>query len=152
MADLVWELNPRTGIAFIEIAITFGMERADVQVLLSKYFLAPSIDNSYPNEDDFLTSDQSSFIRIRYDGTLVQDIEFLSGKLQYQGINLHSNTTFSEIEACFILKGLEFRDTQWLGDGQDCEKLGINIATRENVGGDEGDDEIEWVILSKRFD
>jgi hypothetical protein len=33
----------------------------------------------------------------------------------------------------------------------ECSELGINIATREQVGGDEGDDGIKWVITSANF-
>ena len=33
----------------------------------------------------------------------------------------------------------------------ECSELGINIATREQVGGDNGDDGIEWVIISANF-
>ena len=33
----------------------------------------------------------------------------------------------------------------------ECSELGINIATRAQVGGGEGDDRIEWVITSINF-
>jgi hypothetical protein len=147
MSDSVWELLPRTGIEGDSIKIVFGMDRQALRDMMSKKFSAP--ESHYPDEDDFISADESTFIRIRYDGTLVRDIEFLNGLLKYQGINLHSNTNFTELEEKFIEAGFTFRLTEWLGDGQDCQELGINIATREDVGGD--GNETEWVILSSDF-
>jgi hypothetical protein len=33
----------------------------------------------------------------------------------------------------------------------ECSELGINIATREQIGGDKSDDGIEWVIINANF-
>ena len=149
MGDPTWELLPRQGIESGTIKVSFGMERQDLRSAMSDHFLPPS-PSTYLDEDDFLTTDGSTFIRVRYEGVLVRDIEFLGGSLRYQGIDLHSGTTFTEIGARFGDIGLTFRPTEWLGDGQDCPELGINIATPEDVGGDGNG--IEWVILSSNFE
>jgi hypothetical protein len=44
--------------------------------------------------------------------------------------------------------GLRSHESAGLGEGMECSELGINVATREQVGGDECDDSIEWVITS----
>jgi hypothetical protein len=148
MSDSTWELLPSIGIESGSTRLSFGMERQDVLAAMSCDFLPPEPSN-YIDEDDFLNEDGSTFIRVRYDGTKVRDIEFLGGSLRYQGIDLHSHATFSEIESQFESSGFTFRPTKWLGDGADCPELAINIATREDVGGD--GEEIEWVILSRSF-
>ncbi len=149
MTPLIWTLIPNTGIESGEIKISFGQDRKALNSIMSTKFVPPT-DNGYPDEDDFLTHDKSTFIRVRYDGNVVKDIEFLGGHLSYQGINLHADTNFRQIQENFAKHKLSFRDTEWLGDGQDCAALGINIATRDDVGGD--GDEIEWVILSSAFE
>lgn len=147
MSDVIWELLPRTGIESGSIKIVFGLERQELRDMMSRKFSAP--ESHYADEDDFISADNSTFIRIRYECGLVRDIEFLGGLLIYQGINLHLNTTFTEIEEKFSQSGFTLRTTEWLGDGQDCPELGINIASCEDVGGD--GDGIEWVILSSNF-
>jgi hypothetical protein len=148
MSNQTWELLPKVGIESGATRISFGMERQEVRSAMSTQFLPPAPSN-YEDEDDFVTEGRSTFIRIRYEGTLVRDIEFLGGPLRYQGIDLHANATFGGLEERFGELGLTFRYTEWLGDGQDCPELAINIATHEDVGGD--GDGIEWVILSSNF-
>ena len=148
MSESAWELLPFIGIERGGFKLSLGMERQDLLAAMSRDFLPPE-PSAYIDEDDFLTEDGSTFIRVRYGGTKVQDIEFLGGALKYQGIDLHSSTTFDEIERRFEPLGFTFRPTQWLGDGADCPELAVNIATREDVGGD--GEEIEWVILSSNF-
>jgi hypothetical protein len=148
MSDSTWKLLPSIGIESDAIKLSFGMERQDLLAAMSNDFLPPE-PSAYTDEDDFFTEDGSTFIRVRYEGTKVRDIEFLGGSLKYQDIDLHSNATFDEIERKFETSGFTFRPTQWLGDGSDCLELAINIATREDVGGD--GEEIEWVILSSNF-
>ena len=148
MTDQKWQLIPEMGIECGGARIFFDQDRAALNNLMANHgFLKAK--TTYPDEDDFLTTDESTFIRIRYSETNVKDIEFLCGKLQHQGIDLHSGTTFSKIKKEFKAKNLTFRETEWLGDGKDCPELRINITTREDVGGD--GEEIEWVILSKGF-
>ncbi len=148
-ATLTWQLVPRQGIACGTLQVSLGQEREALRKrMLAAHFLPPK-PSRFADEDDFRTADKSTFIRVRYDGSKVRDIEFLSGALQYQGVNLHRNTTFAQLEKKFKAMKLNFRDTKWLGDGQDCPGLSINIATHEDVGGD--GDGIEWVILSSNF-
>jgi hypothetical protein len=145
-----WQLIPRQGIACGEdLRVTLGQERDALQAAMAAAGFVPPKAGRYPDEDDFLTADKSTFIRVRYGGSKVQDIEFLAGTLKYRGVDLHRNTTFAKLRRQFKSMKLGFRDTQWLGDGQDCPELHINIATHENVGGD--GDGIEWVILSSTF-
>jgi hypothetical protein len=80
-----------------------------------------------------------------------QDIEFLRGSLFYSGVELHDNTRWSEVEERLGRFGLRFHESAFLDEGMECSELGINIATREQVGGDKGDDGIEWVIISANF-
>lgn len=144
-----WQLVPREGITQGNLKIAFGQQREALKAAMAAAGFVPPQPGRYPDEDDFLTPDEATFIRVRYDGTKVQDIEFLGGALTYQGVPLHGGTTFAQVKKQFKGMKLQLRDTQWLGDGQDCPELGINIATRGDVGGD--GDGIEWVILSSTF-
>lgn len=148
-ATPTWQLLPRQGIACGALQVSLGQEREALRKrMLAADFLPPK-PSRFADEDDFRTADKSTFIRVRYQGTQVQDIEFLSGALRYRGVDLHRNTTFAQLEKKFKAMKLTLRNTRWLGDGQDCPELAINIATREDVGGD--GDGIEWVILSSNF-
>jgi hypothetical protein len=143
----MWELHPKKGISTNQAGLSLGDERSAVREKLGTFLNVVS-SKAYPNEDDFKSDD--TFIRVRYDeDEKVEDIEFLEGNLSFEGVLLHANTEFEVIESTLSNRGFVFRDTEWLGDGKDCIELAINIATREDVGGD-GDD-IEWVILSKDF-
>ena len=145
-----WVLIPFQGIESGDIRISFGQSRTSVRGLLAAGFQAPRKNESYPDEDDFITPDDSTFIRIRYgqDDT-VRDIEFLAGTLRHQGVDLHDCTTLESFGQYLSSIGGTLRPTKWLGDGWDCVLLGFNIASHEDVGGD--GDEIEWVILSRAF-
>ncbi len=148
-ATTTWQLVPRQGIACGTLKVSMGQEREALRKsMLAAHFLPPK-PSRYPDEDDFRAADKSTFIRVRYNGSKVQDIEFLAGSLKYQGVELHRNTTFAKVKRQFKSMKLTLRDTKWLGDGQDCPELAINIATHEDVGGD--GDGIEWVILSSNF-
>lgn len=145
-----WVLVPFKGIESGNIRISFGQSRTSVRELLAADFQAPRKNESYPDEDDFITPDDSTFIRIRYDqGDTVRDIEFLAGTLRHQGVDLHDHTTLKSFERYLSSIGGTFRPTKWLGDGWDCVLLGLNVASHEDVGGD--GDEIEWVIVSRAF-
>lgn len=150
MTPSTWQLLPRQGISCGALKIDFGQPRAALRAAMAAAGFVPPKPDRYQDEDDFQSADKSTFIRVRYDaGDKVQDIEFLGGMLAYQGAPLHGGTTFADVKKRFKAAKLQLRDTQWLGDGQDCPELGINIATREDVGGD--GDGIEWVILSSTF-
>lgn len=150
MTPSTWQLLPRQGIACGPLTIGFGQQRAALRAAMAAAGFVPPEPDRYQDEDDFLSADKSTFIRVRYDaGNKVQDIEFLGGALAYQGMALHDGANFADLKKQFKAAQLQFRDTQWLGDGQDCPELGINVATREDAGGD--GDGIEWVILSSTF-
>jgi hypothetical protein len=55
---------------------------------------------------------------------------------------------WSDVEERLGKLGLRFNESAVLGAGMECSELRIHIATRAKVGGDEGDDSIEWVITS----
>jgi len=148
MDDPLWELIPKAGIECSTVKILFGAQRHELLQAMAKEF-APPVASSFLDEDDFVSLDKETFVRVRYQRKVVRDIEFLKGSLKHEGIHLHSGTTFPELERMFERAGLTFRDTQWLGEGQDCPELGINVATHEDVGGD--GDAIEWVIMSSNF-
>lgn len=149
MANEQWTLLPNKGIVKNEIELLFGQTREEVRKKLDAESLTLA-KNNFPDEDDFFSADKSTHIRVRYADELVQDIEFLSGSLFYQDIQLHHNTTRSQIQEKLAEHELYFEEPIWLSDGQECEALGINIATSEDVGGDS--DKIEWVILSSTFE
>jgi hypothetical protein len=109
--------------------------------------LEPNSD--YPDEDDFITVDGTTFIRVRYQDDTVRDIEFLAGQLRYKGFEMHDRATLKEVQRFLSSQNHSLRKTSWLGDGLDCVSLGINIACHDDVGGD--GDGIEWVILSRNF-
>ena len=145
-----WELLPFDGIECDGIKISFGSPRDLLRNSMASHFQPLKPNNAYPDEDDFISQDGSTFIRVRYDDhDAVWDIEVLQGTLRYCDVELHDQTTMEQIRRSFTSKGIPFRPTEWLGDGWDCVTLGINIASREDVGGD--GDEIEWVILSRAF-
>lgn len=106
-------------------------------------------NDGFPDEDDFVSRDGSTLIRVRYQDEAVWDIEFLSGILRYDDEDLHDQTTLDDVRQFLESKALALRPTEWLGEGWDCVPLGFNIASHEDVGGD--GDEIEWVILSRAF-
>lgn len=149
LANTSWQLVPRQGITCGTLQVSMGQNREALRKAMGAAGFVPPKPGSYPDEDDFLTADKSTFIRVRYDGSKVQDIEFLAGTLKYQGVDLHRNTSFAKLKRQFKAMKLSFRNTKWLGDGQDCPELAINIARHEDVGGD--GDGIEWVILSSTF-
>jgi hypothetical protein len=145
---VIWSLLPKKGISSNKFTISFDDDRDDIRKDLGVEFsIEPN--ESFPNEDDF--KNENSFIRVRYDeADKVQDIEFLGGSITYADVPMHGGTDFESIENSLSNLGHEFRYTKWLGDGNDCVDLSINIATREDAGGD--GNEIEWVILSKNFE
>jgi hypothetical protein len=149
MSNSSWELIPRQGICQDEVEIFFGMARSTLRSALRPRFAA--LNSHMIDEDDFETTDGGTLIRLRFVDDKLQDIEFLHGSLRYSGIELHDNTTRNEIEEQLGKLGLSFPDSTFLDEGKECSELGINIATREEVGGDKGDDRIEWVITSINF-
>jgi hypothetical protein len=144
-----WDLVPFQGIASNPVAISLGQSRALVRQSLASAF-SPLVPNApYPDEDDFITPDRSTFIRVRYLDDAVRDIEFLSGRLRYKGFELHDRATLENVRQFLEAETAPLRPTKWLGDGFDCVSLGFNIASHDDIGGD--GDGVEWVILSAAF-
>ena len=144
-----WDLVPFEGITCGPLAIAFGQARALVRQRLSAEFSPLAANPQYPDEDDFISPDGATFIRVRYEDDAVRDIEFLSGSLRYKGVELHDAATLEEVRRFLESVDAPLRPTKWLGNGFDCVSLGVNIASHDDVGGD--GDEVEWVILSRNF-
>ena len=142
-----WTLVPKKGIEQGRLKVHFEMSRSAVRDLLKAEFGEPECN--YNDEDDFHHFHDGTFLRIRYDNSNVQDIEFLEGSLSYEGVRLAGGVRWPEVERGLAALGNKFRETDWLGDGYDCLPLAVNIATHEQVGGD--GDGIEWVIMSSIF-
>jgi hypothetical protein len=149
MGDTIWELIPKQGIRQDEVEIYFGMPRSTLRTSLRQRFGEP--DSHMADEDDYESPDGATLIRLRFDGDKLQDIEFLRGSLRYRDIELYDNTRWSEVEERLGRSGLRFHESEFLGEGMECSELGINIATRAQVGGEKGDDRIEWIITSINF-
>ena len=149
MSNVIWELVPNQGIRHDKTEVFFGMDRPSLRLMLQETFGEPQ--SHMADEDDFETPDGGTLIRLRFDGDKLQDIEFLSGNLHYRGVELHNGTTWGEIEERLSSFGFSFHRPEFLDDGVECPELGINIATRSQVGGDRDDDTIEWVITSVHF-
>ncbi len=144
-----WEFVPFEGITSKPLAITFGQSRKLLRKRAASVFSPLVPDAEYPDEDDFITLDGATFIRVRYQDDTVRDIEFLTGSLRYKGVELYDQATLKEVRRFLTSENHPLRKTKWLGDGLDCVSLGINIACHEDIGGD--GDGIEWVILSSNF-
>lgn len=144
-----WEFVPFEGIISKQIAITLGTSRELLRKLAVPLFSPLEPNSDYPDEDDFITVDGTTFIRVRYQDDTVRDIEFLSGQLRYKGFEMHDRATLKEVQRFLSSQNHSLGKTSWLGDGLDCVSLGINIACHDDVGGD--GDGIEWVILSRNF-
>ena len=144
-----WTFIPQKGFSHDNLEIRFGCKRDELRNLLEPAFSSPELNGSFPDEDDFHSNDGTTFIRVRYKDEAVKDLEFLSGSLSYEGIQLHQSTNLTTVRKAIEALGHPFRPTRWLGDGRDCESLGFNIASREDIGGD--DDANEWFIISQDF-
>ena len=79
MAHTSWDLVPKQGIRQDEIEIFFGMDRITLRTTLKEIFGEPTSHQA--DEDDFETPDDGTWIRLRFDGDKLQDIEFLKGHL-----------------------------------------------------------------------
>lgn len=143
---MIWKLVPHSGLESGSVRISFGLSRAEVRQLMPSH-LRLKESSSFPNEQDYQSDDDSDWIRVRYNDNQVEDIELLQGALQFQELELFQ-TDLRRLKQQLLNRGLSLRPTRF-GDGYDCVSLGINIASHEDVGGD--DDGIEWVILSRRF-
>ncbi|XVU21525.1 hypothetical protein ACQPZJ_30155 [Actinoplanes sp. CA-054009] len=135
-----WELVPHEGLRSGDVEVRLRTSREELRAALAGRFGAP--DENRPFEDQFTNEETTLFLR--YDGGLLTSILFIAGSLRYDGIELY-DTTFGVLEPALTARGLELKDPVEFTDGMDVPELGVNIATREDVGSD--GDEIEWVAL-----
>jgi len=139
-----WELVPRTGIRRDGLDVFLGMRREALRSSLTDAVGEPR--SHFPDEDDFRSTRDGTWIRLRYDGERLQDVEFLGGDLSFDGVPLHRGARWPRLRDQLAERDYEFHSAAELGDGQECPALGVNIATHEDVGG-QGDG-IEWVIVA----
>jgi len=139
-----WALLPRRGIRIGEAEIVLGAPRAEVRQTLAQHFPSPA-NRRRPSEDQYADDDRKVFLRYD-DADTLAEIMCINGSLHSEGLELR-NTTWAELAPRLEARGYTITAPQYYADGQDCPELGINIATRADVGGDEDDDEIEWVAL-----
>ncbi|MDR2013282.1 MAG: hypothetical protein LBQ20_09645 [Rhodanobacter sp.] len=139
-----WQLLPRRGIRFGEAEIVVGAPRAEVRQALAGYFPPPK-NQRRESEDQYLNSDGKIFLRYD-DANTLETIMCITGSVQLDGQEL-LDTTWSELITHLGSLGFNPEESKYFVDGQDFPELGINIATREDVGGDEDDDAIEWVAV-----
>jgi hypothetical protein len=144
----VWELEPRRGIRTSGIELPLGIDRSAARAALAATMDGPQ--SNFPDEDDFTSAADGTWIRLRFDGDTLQMIEFLGGDLRLDGIALHDGAYWPALAESLASKGFAFEPASILGDGLECGSLGVNIATHEDVGGD--GDGIEWVIVSTDFE
>jgi hypothetical protein len=139
-----WELLPNRGIRIGETEIVVGAPRTKVRQALAQHFPPPA-NRRRPSEDQYARDDRKAFLRYDDNDTL-EEIMCINGSLCLDGLELH-DTTLTELVPRLEALGYTITAPRYYADGQDCPELGINIATREDVGGDEDDDEIEWVAI-----
>jgi len=143
-SDMNWELLPRRGIRIGATEIVVGMPRAEIRQALTQHFPPPA-NRRRPSEDQYTNSDRQVFLRYDDAGTL-EEIMCITGSLHLGGVEL-LDTTLAELASHLEALGYTITEPEYYADGQDCPELGINIATHEDVGGDEGDDKIEWIAI-----
>lgn len=138
-----WELVPRRGIRHDGSEVFLGAARDDVRATVAPVLGAPARAH-YPDEDTYQGAD-GSLVRLRFVDDVLRDIEFLAGEIFLDGLALHGTVRWPALAERLAARGYRFDRARELGDGWECADLGVNIATRQAVGG-EGD-EIEWVIV-----
>ena len=139
-----WELLPRRGIRIGMTEIVVGAPRSEVRQALAQHFPPPA-NRRRPSEDQYKNSDRLVFLRYD-DADALEEIMCINGSLHLGEVELH-DTTLAELASHLEALGYTITEPAYYVDGQDCPELGINIATREDVGGDEDDDEIEWIAI-----
>lgn len=149
MSDTPWILSPREGITRGDVALRFGQTREVVRALLARELCALP-PGAFPDEDDFESVSGDEHLRLRYAGGQLQMIEVLQGTLRYLDVDLHRGATRSGLEQRLAACGFKFGDATWLGEGRECEALGINVATEADVGGDSEED-IDHVVIARDF-
>ena len=139
-----WELLPRRGIRIAETKIVIGASRIEVRKALSGDF-PPPINQRRPREDQYAHDDRK--IILRYDANNnLKEILCINGELHLAGLELH-DTTWSKSAPRLEALVDTITEPEYYTDERDCSELRINITTREDIGGDEGDDKIEWITV-----
>ena len=139
-----WELLPRRGIRIGETEIIIGAPHDQTLQALAQHFPPPD-NHRGPSEDQYVHNERMIFLRYD-DADTLEEIMCINGSLHLDGLELH-DTTWTELEPRLEALGYTFTEPKFYADGLECPALGINVATREDVGGDEEDDEIEWVAV-----
>ena len=139
-----WQLLPNRGISIGKAEIIIGAPRAEVRLALQEHFSCPS-NRRRPTEDQYKSGDRQVFMRYD-DADTLEEIMCVSGggSLCLGELEL-LDTTWTMLAPLLKARGYSITEPQFYADGQDCPELGINIATREDVGGD--GDGIEWVAM-----
>ena len=141
------ELVPGKGIRRNDTDIFFGMPRAKLRQALGHQ--APKAgDSMWDDEDDYIDSDGTDWLRLRFLDDKLCDIEVLHGSLMHEGIELLA-TDIDSLRSDLNRGGMALEKTEWLSEGHDCVDLQIVVASREDTG-DVGN-EIAWVITSCDF-
>lgn len=139
-----WKLLPHRGIRIGETDIVVGTPREAVRQALTQHFPAPS-NKREPSEDQYAQGAARVFMR--YDAAdSLEQIMCVNGSLRLGDLEL-LDTHWAELSSRLADLGHTITEPQYFADGRDCPELGINIATREDVGGDEDDDAIEWIAI-----
>ncbi|MEV4352524.1 hypothetical protein AB0J83_49365 [Actinoplanes sp. NPDC049596] len=135
-----WELVPHQGLRSGDVEVLLRTSREELRAALAGTFPAP--DENRPFEDQY--SNEHTTLFLRYADGVLTSILFVNGSLQYDGLELYA-TTFGALGPALAARNLSVREPVEFDDGMDVPGLGVNIATREDVGSD--GDEIEWVAL-----
>lgn len=149
MSTEPWLLTPREGISRGDLVLRFGEAREVLRARLARELCALP-PGAFPDEEDFESVGGGEHLRLRYADGQLQMIEVLEGALRYLDVDLHRGATRSGLEAQLAARGFTFIDASWLGEGRECEALGISIATKADVGGD-SEEAIEYVVIARNF-
>ena len=148
-ADLSWQLKPRVGIERGALHLHLGMAREAVRQSMAADF-GPPVRHRFPEEDDFESPKRREFIRLRFQGGQLHSIMVIRGDVRLGELRLHGGKLkLATVTQHLKRQGHAARETRWMVDGRDFPSLGINMASREDVGGD--GDGVEWVMLSRDF-
>src|SRR5215216_4921661 len=129
-----WELMPRQGIRLGNVEVILGAARDVIRRQLAGCLPEPKTIRE--GEDQYI-SDTTLFLR--YENATLKVIMFIDGLLAYDGIELH-DTCWGILAPALAESGFTIMDSPaYFADGVDCPELGVNIATKDDVGGD-GDD------------
>lgn len=134
---LTWVANK--GFTDGEIEVFYGASRTVLRQILTAHYGEPKSFRS--DEDDYADSQ----IRLRFDSAeTLQDIEIMGGQVQHDGLELFA-TTFTILDEAIAVRYK--REPMWndMMGWAECPELGLSYASAFHMGGDEDEDEIEWI-------